>query len=82
MAISSTSEVEHHLTVCADLRLINGAIVQRLAARSVEIRKMLFGFRRALLEAEDEEEKEKHDLPPGPQPVDLQIELGQPRSEA
>jgi four helix bundle protein len=53
MAISSTTEVEHHLSVCTDLGLLEDAVVARLTARCVEIRKMLFGLRRALLEAED-----------------------------
>jgi four helix bundle protein len=49
MAISSTSEVEHHLSVCVDLGLMEATISDRLAARCVEIRRMLFGLRRALL---------------------------------
>jgi four helix bundle protein len=55
MAISSTSEVEHHLTVCTDLGLIDTTITERLTARCVEIRRMLFGFRRALLSAPSDE---------------------------
>jgi len=58
MAISSTSEVEHHLTVCTDLGLVDEAVVARLGARCEETRKMLFAFRRALLEAEDRESQE------------------------
>ncbi len=52
MAIGSTSEVEHHLTVCSDLELVDRAVVARLSASCDEIRKMLFCFRRTLLEAE------------------------------
>ena len=52
MAISSTSEVEHHLTVCTDLGLVDESIVGRLAARCQEIRKMLYGLRRAILKAD------------------------------
>jgi four helix bundle protein len=51
MAISSASEAEHHLAVCADLGLMETTISARLAARCVEIRRMLFGLRRALLSA-------------------------------
>ena len=54
MAISSTSEVEHHLTVCTDLGLVDDSIVGRLTARCQEIRKMLYGLRRALLKADDD----------------------------
>src|SRR5688500_4901924 len=52
IAIASTSEVEHHLRVCSDLGLVDGLVVDRLSERSVEIRRMLFGLRRALLNAE------------------------------
>lgn len=55
MAISSASEVEHHLTVCTDLGLVDSIIVERLAERTVEVRRMLFGLRRALLEADSDE---------------------------
>lgn len=55
MAISSASEVEHHLTVCTDLGLVDSIIVDRLAERTVEVRRMLFGLRRALLEADSDE---------------------------
>ena len=55
MAISSASEVEHHLTVCTDLGLVDSIVVQRLAERTVEVRRMLFGLRRALLEADSDD---------------------------
>ena len=54
MAIGSASEVEHHLTVCTDLGLIEASIVTRLIDRCQEIRKMLYGLRQAILEAEGE----------------------------
>lgn len=54
MAISSTSEVEHHLTVCTDLGLVEESIVERLTGRCQEIRKMLYGLRRAILKADDD----------------------------
>lgn len=56
MAISSASEVEHHLTVCTDLGLVDPVIVERLAERTVEVRRMLFGLRRALLEADSDDD--------------------------
>ena len=52
IAIGSTSEVEHHLRVCSDLGLVDASIVDRLSTRAVEIRRMLFGLRRALLAAD------------------------------
>lgn len=55
MAISSASEVEHHLTVCTDLGLVEHSIVARLIDRCQEIRKMLYGLRRAILKADDGE---------------------------
>jgi four helix bundle protein len=63
MAISSTSEVEHHLTVCADLCLIDSTINERLTARCVEIRRMLFGFRRALLDADRDDREAPEERP-------------------
>ena len=54
MAISSTSEVEHHLTVCNDLGLVDESIVGRLIGRCQEIRKMLYGLRRAILKADED----------------------------
>ena len=54
MAISSTSEVEHHLTVCTDLGLVEESIVARLTDRCQEIRKMLYGLRRAILKADED----------------------------
>jgi four helix bundle protein len=55
MAISSASEVEHHLGVCADLGLLDKWSKDPLVARCVEIRRMLFGLRRALIA------RERHD---------------------
>ncbi|MFI5256632.1 MAG: four helix bundle protein [Gemmatimonadales bacterium] len=55
MAISSASEVEHHLTVCGDLGVIDSVIAERLIDRVVDIRKMLFGLRRALIDKDVQE---------------------------
>lgn len=60
MAISSTSEVEHHLTVCTDLGLIDDSIVTRLTDRCREIRKMLYGLRRAILNGDDDSSPESN----------------------
>jgi four helix bundle protein len=57
MAISSASEVEHHLGVCVHLGLIDTTITERLVARCIEVRRMLFGLRRALLAAEQDERR-------------------------
>ncbi|MFL5608007.1 MAG: four helix bundle protein [Gemmatimonadaceae bacterium] len=57
MAAASASEAEHHLTVASDLGLIEPGISARLAARIIEVRRMLFGLRRALLAAEDDDSK-------------------------
>jgi four helix bundle protein len=63
MAISSTSEAEHHLTVCGDLGLVDSAVVARLSRHCEEIRKMLFAFRRTLLHADTEDREKGPDLP-------------------
>ena len=52
MAIGSTSETIHHLTVCGDLGLLEPSSVTVLVDQAVEVRRMLFGLRRALLRAE------------------------------
>ena len=54
MAIASTSEVEHHLMQSCDLGVLDGVIATQLIERAVEIRRMLFGLRRALLAEGDE----------------------------
>jgi four helix bundle protein len=53
MPAASASEAEHHLIVASDLGLIEPRISARLTDRIIEVRRMLFGFRRALLAAED-----------------------------
>jgi hypothetical protein len=52
MAAASASETEHHLAVAADLGLLDDTVANRLMLRAQEIRRMLFGLRRALLTAE------------------------------
>ena len=52
IAVGSASEVEHHLTVCLDLALIEPDSASALIAKVVELRRMLFGLRRALVTRE------------------------------
>jgi four helix bundle protein len=51
IAIASANEVEHHLIVALDLSLVDQTIGRRIIGRCVEVRRMLFGLRRALLRA-------------------------------
>jgi four helix bundle protein len=55
MAIASSNEVEHHLQVSNDLGLLDEPAFGRVLARSIEVRRMLFGFHKALLRAEKTE---------------------------
>lgn len=54
MAIASASEVEHRLSVCDDLGLIERALIEQLVDRATRLRRMLFGLRRTLLAKERE----------------------------
>lgn len=54
MAIASASEVEHHLMHSNDLGVLDRVIAAQLIDRVVEIRRMLFGLRRALITKGDE----------------------------
>jgi four helix bundle protein len=53
IAIASASEAEHHLNVCCDLGLL-GAEGTALMSRCAEVRRMLFGLRRAVIAREVE----------------------------
>jgi four helix bundle protein len=55
MAIASASEVEHHLRTAADLGIIGEAPHARGLTQCIEVRRMLYGLRRALVEAEANE---------------------------
>ncbi len=57
IAAASSSEVVHHLITASDLGLIDATVAARLVDQTVEIRRMLFGLRRALLERVSEEER-------------------------
>ena len=71
MAIASSSEAEHHLTVASDLGFLEGAIAERLIDRVVEARRMLFGLQRALLESGT---KRRSPMPRTPDVEDSQLE--------
>ena len=47
-ALSSCSEVEHHLIVARDLKVITLPTYDSLVAQTITVRKMLFGLRRRL----------------------------------
>jgi four helix bundle protein len=49
IAAGSSSEVVHHLVTASDLGLIEAGLAARLVDQTVEIRRMLFGLRRAVL---------------------------------
>lgn len=49
IALGSANEVEHQLVTCSDLGVVDRSIIERLLAQVTEIRRMLFGLRRALV---------------------------------
>ena len=59
ISIRSAFEVEYRLQVAHDTDLIDFATWQDLTREVIEIRKMLFTFRRAVLKADQAEEDEK-----------------------
>jgi four helix bundle protein len=48
-ALNSASELEYHLKVAHDLRLIGASDYEALSARTVEVRKMLHGLQNAVM---------------------------------
>ena len=52
ISLKSTSEVEYRLQLAFDQGVLDSATWHRLSAESVEIRKMIYGLRRAVLEAD------------------------------
>jgi four helix bundle protein len=56
MAIASASKVEHHLRTASDLGVIGDVAHSMALDRCVEVGRMLFGLRRALLEAHANEQ--------------------------
>lgn len=52
IAIKSANETEHHLITARDLNLISPDDWHRLTAETITVRKMIFGYRRKVLEAD------------------------------
>jgi len=50
ISIKSATETEHHLIVAGDFGLISRKDWRRYSAETIEIRKMIFGYRRQVLE--------------------------------
>jgi len=59
MAIASASEVEHHLRTASDLGVIGEAAHKKALDQCIEVRRMLFGLRKTLLQA-DARERQTH----------------------
>jgi four helix bundle protein len=47
-ALNSTSELEYHLTVARDMRVITPTDFKSLVAQTIEVRKMLYGLLKRL----------------------------------
>jgi four helix bundle protein len=45
IAVKSASELEYHLTLARDLRLISNSDFESLSSQAIEVRKMLYGLR-------------------------------------
>lgn len=52
IAIKSANETEHHLLDARDRGLISADAWQRFTTETVEIRKMIFGYRKKVLESD------------------------------
>ena len=52
IAIKSANETEHHLLDARDLALVSNETWLRLTAETVEIRKMIFGYRKKVLDSD------------------------------
>ena len=50
-ALNSTAELEYHLMVARDFRVISAASFESLTSQTIEVRKMLHGLLRALMTA-------------------------------
>jgi len=57
ISLKSTSEVEYRLQLAHDEVLLDSATWHQLSEDSVEIRKMIYGLRRAVLEADQRDRK-------------------------
>jgi four helix bundle protein len=54
IAINSSKETEHHLLRLFRARVIDAAMYYDFEARVIEVRKMLYGLRKRVLEKDDE----------------------------
>jgi four helix bundle protein len=54
MAAGSAGEVQHHVIAAGDLGLIGAPVAARLLERVIEVRRMLYGLRRVVLESGDD----------------------------
>ena len=59
ISIKSTSEVEYRLELAKDYGLLLSKVWRELSAETVEIRKMVYGLRRAVLSADNAEPRRK-----------------------
>jgi len=59
IAAGSASEAEHHMTIAGDLGVIGSPVAGRLIDRIIEVRRMLYGLRRALLARDGEARSER-----------------------
>ena len=72
MSIDSANETEYHLLVSRDLSLINHDDWQKYTAETIEVRKMVYGYRVQVLsddpgaDDEDRPPTSKDDLDPPP----------------
>ncbi len=72
ISIKSTSEVEYRLQLARDNRVLSHATWVALSDELVEIRKMLFGLRRAVLAADREAQNNERSSAPPPDPTTLE----------
>ena len=66
MAIASANEVETHLQTARDLGVMGEPAHARSVDRCVEVRRMLFGLHKALMQADAREQNSgrvRHDVP-------------------
>ena len=56
MSIKSANEAEYHLLSARDKLLISPNDWQRYTAETIEVRKMIYGYRKKLLQGDDEAE--------------------------
>ena len=68
VAIKSANETEYHLLAARDRELISHHLWQKLSAEVVEVRKMIFGYRKKVLENDRNERNRKSAREPKPLP--------------